>query len=62
MQKTIRNTTLVAFIGATLLALAPSVQAQTANGTNSGLPGGHSHSDTNKPANGDHGNNGGNGG
>jgi hypothetical protein len=62
MRKTIRYTTLAAFIGATLLTLAPSVHAQTANGTNSGLPGGHSHGDTNKPANGDHGNNGGNGG
>jgi hypothetical protein len=54
--------TLAAFIGATLLTPAPSVQAQTANGMNSGLPGGHSGSDTNKPANGDHGNNNGNGG
>lgn len=61
MRKTIRYITLAAFIGTTLLALAPNVHAQTANETNSGLPGGHSGSDTNKPANGEHGNNGGNG-
>jgi hypothetical protein len=32
------------------------------SGENKGLPGGHSGDDLNKPANGDHGNNGGNGG
>lgn len=62
MRKTLRYATLAAFVGATLLTLAPTLQAQTANGTNSGLPGGHSGSDTNKPANGDHGNNNSNGG
>ena len=57
------------FIAAALAAftLAPlsSSYAQNSNsGVNSGLPGGHPHSDINreKPVNGDHGNDGSNGG
>jgi hypothetical protein len=42
--------------------LASGAHAQTTNGTNSALPGGHSGDDKNKPGNGDHGSNGGNGG
>jgi hypothetical protein len=46
-------------------ALAPlSVSHAQTDGANSGLPGGHPHSDINreKPVNGDHGNDGSNGG
>lgn len=58
-----RSAAVAALVVGTLSLVAVSaLQAQTATGTNSGLPGGHSSSDTNKPANGDHGNNGGNGG
>lgn len=39
-----------------------SLHAQTACGQNCGLPGGHPADDRYKPGNGDHGNNGGNGG
>jgi hypothetical protein len=49
-----------------VFTLAPltSSQAQDNSGVNSGLPGGHPHSDINrqKPVNGDHGNDGSNGG
>jgi hypothetical protein len=45
-----------------MLSLASGAHAQTTNGTNSALPGGHSGDDKNKPGNGDHGSNGGNGG
>jgi hypothetical protein len=60
-----RNTMKPAIIAATLMALtlAPlsSLHAQT-DGVNSGLPGGHPNSDHYKPGNGDHGNDGSNGG
>jgi hypothetical protein len=38
------------------------MKSNQAGGENKGLPGGHSGDDLNKPGNGDHGNNGGNGG
>jgi hypothetical protein len=38
------------------------MKSNQTRGENKGLPGGHSGDDLNKPANGDHGNNGGNGG
>jgi hypothetical protein len=63
MKQAIRCAALAAVIVAPLsMMLASGLHAQTANGTNGALPGGHSSSDTNKPANGDHGNNNGNGG
>jgi hypothetical protein len=57
MKRAIIAATLVAF---TLAPLSSSL-AQT-NGVNNGLPGGHPHSDKDKPVNGDHGNDGSNGG
>ena len=45
-----------------IFPLSGSLRAQTACGENCGLPGGHPHNDYQKPTNGDHGNNGGNGG
>jgi hypothetical protein len=51
-----------ALAAATLAPLSISYAQDSSGGMNKGLPGGHSSSDTNKPANGDHGNNGSNGG
>ena len=53
----------VALAAFTLAPLSCSyAQSDNGGGVNNGLPGGHPHSDTNKPVNGDHGNNGSNGG
>ena len=53
---------IAAALAAFTLAPPSSSYAQSDNGgVNNGLPGGHPHSDTNKPVNGD-GNNGSNGG
>ena len=62
MKQAVHRAALAAVtIAALSLSVAP-VLAQTATGENGGLPGGHPHSDYSKPGNGDHGNNGGNGG
>jgi hypothetical protein len=64
-MKTTLKSAAVVLISAAFLSLPAitAVQAQNTNeGVNSGLPGGASGSDTNKPGNGDHGNNGSNGG
>jgi hypothetical protein len=53
---------IAAALAAFTLAPLSSSQAQNNGGVNNGLPGGHSQSDMHKPVNGDHGNNGGNGG
>jgi hypothetical protein len=52
---------IAATLAALTLALLSSLHAQT-NGVNDGLPGGHPESDYFKPGNGDHGNDGSNGG
>lgn len=59
MKRAIIVASLAALLSAPLLS---SAQAQTACGENCGLPGGHPHSDYFKVGNGDHGNDGGNGG
>jgi hypothetical protein len=52
-----------AFVAFALAPLSSSyAQSEHGGGANTGLPGGHPHSDMNKPGNGDHGNNGSNGG
>jgi hypothetical protein len=56
-----RRVILAAMLAMSTLAPLPSLQAQS-DGVNSGLPGGHPHSDYGKPVNGDHGNDGSNGG
>jgi hypothetical protein len=64
MKRAIIAASLAAFTIAPLpVQLSAPAHAQ-AGGTNSGLPGGHPHSDysKDKPGNGDHGNDGGNGG
>jgi hypothetical protein len=63
MKSAIRSATLVAFFVAALpVALGFAVKAQTSDTPNAELPGGHPHSDYYKNGNGDHGNDGGNGG
>lgn len=52
---------LTALLATFTMAPLSSLQAQNTE-RNTGLPGGHPSSDTQKPGNGDHGNNGGNGG
>jgi hypothetical protein len=56
-----RQMILAAMMAAFALAPLSPLHAQY-DGVNSGLPGGHPDSDYDKPANGDHGNNGSNGG
>ncbi len=59
MKRVIIAASLTALLSVPLLS---ALHAQTACGENCGLPGGHPHSDYFKPGNGDHGNDGGNGG
>jgi hypothetical protein len=53
-----RRVILAATLAALTIAPLSPLHAQS-DGVNSGLPGGHPHSDYGKPVNGDHGSNGG---
>jgi len=60
MKRIVIAAALAAF---TLAPLSSSyAQSDNSGGPNNGLPGGHPHSDMTKPGNGDHGNDGSNGG
>jgi hypothetical protein len=60
-RNTMKRAIIAAILAALTLAPLSPLHAQT-DGVNSGLPGGHPNSDYFKPGNGDHGNDGSNGG